>query len=187
MIRDVHPGCGSWFLPIPDPGSRGQKGTGSRIRIRNTVGNHYLTLILPPRPRIQKNVGLPRFGNCSDQTFSQWRKQMLGHLQYVSHLKLQLYYIGISPGIKLTTPSLIDSTRILVDFPFFSGRAALTTGLATATEITGLDQSKLLCTISYQVLNVIPKISVADPGSWILSIPDPGSKNSNKREGWKKN
>jgi hypothetical protein len=25
------------FLPIPDPGSRGQKGTGSRIRIRNTV------------------------------------------------------------------------------------------------------------------------------------------------------
>ncbi len=23
--------------PIPDPGSRGQKGTGSRIRIRNTV------------------------------------------------------------------------------------------------------------------------------------------------------
>jgi hypothetical protein len=51
-----------------------------------------------------------------------------------------------------------------VDFPFFSGRAALTTGLATATQITGLDQSnKLLCTISYQALNVIPKISVADP------------------------
>jgi hypothetical protein len=24
------------FLPIPDPGSRGPKGTGSRIRIRNT-------------------------------------------------------------------------------------------------------------------------------------------------------
>jgi hypothetical protein len=24
------------FLPIPDPGSRGQKGTGSRIQIRNT-------------------------------------------------------------------------------------------------------------------------------------------------------
>ncbi len=28
------------FLPIPDPGSRAQKGTGSRIRIRNTVANH---------------------------------------------------------------------------------------------------------------------------------------------------
>ncbi len=26
------------FLPIPDPVSRGQKGTGSRIRIRNTGG-----------------------------------------------------------------------------------------------------------------------------------------------------
>jgi hypothetical protein len=25
------------FLPNPDPGSRGQKGTGSRIRIRNTA------------------------------------------------------------------------------------------------------------------------------------------------------
>ncbi len=25
-----------------------------------------------------------------------------------------------------------------------------------------------------------------DPGSWFLPIPDPGSKNSNKREGWKK-
>jgi hypothetical protein len=25
------------FLPIPDPGSRDQKGTGSRIRISNTV------------------------------------------------------------------------------------------------------------------------------------------------------
>jgi hypothetical protein len=42
MIRDVY--SGSWirisdpdldFLTIPDPGSRGQKGTGSGIRIRN--------------------------------------------------------------------------------------------------------------------------------------------------------
>jgi hypothetical protein len=29
------------FLPIPDPGSRGQKGTGSRIRIHNTAGPHW--------------------------------------------------------------------------------------------------------------------------------------------------
>jgi hypothetical protein len=41
MFRDVHPGSGFqiWaliFLPIPDPGSRGQKGSGFRIRIRNT-------------------------------------------------------------------------------------------------------------------------------------------------------
>ncbi len=27
---------------------------------------------------------------------------------------------------------------------------------------------------------------IRDPGSWFLPIPDPGSKNSNKREGWKK-
>ncbi len=29
------------FLPIPDPGSRGQKGTGSRIRIRTTALNMH--------------------------------------------------------------------------------------------------------------------------------------------------
>ncbi len=31
------PGSGKNLFRIPDPGSRGQKGTGSRIRIRNTV------------------------------------------------------------------------------------------------------------------------------------------------------
>jgi hypothetical protein len=41
MIRVVHPRSGSLiriliFLLIPEPGSRGPKGTGSRIRIRNT-------------------------------------------------------------------------------------------------------------------------------------------------------
>jgi hypothetical protein len=33
------PRSGIWRNPIPDPGSRGQKGTGSRIRIRNTVSS----------------------------------------------------------------------------------------------------------------------------------------------------
>ncbi len=44
--RKNDPGCLSRipdpdadFLPIPDPGSRGQKGTGSQIRIRNTESN----------------------------------------------------------------------------------------------------------------------------------------------------
>jgi hypothetical protein len=41
MIRVVHPESGSpirilIFFPILDPGSRGQKDIGSRIRIRNT-------------------------------------------------------------------------------------------------------------------------------------------------------
>jgi hypothetical protein len=47
--RKYDPGCSSRipdpdadFLPIPGPGSRGQKRTGSRIRIRNTVSHlHY--------------------------------------------------------------------------------------------------------------------------------------------------
>ncbi len=40
------------FYPsrIPDPGSRGQNGTGSRIRIRNTVANADLSV----------SAGLPR-------------------------------------------------------------------------------------------------------------------------------
>jgi hypothetical protein len=49
--RKYDPGCFSRiripdrdldFLPILDPGSRGQKGTGSRIRVRNTVDNSAL-------------------------------------------------------------------------------------------------------------------------------------------------
>ncbi len=48
MIRDVHPGSGSWFFA--HSGSRGQKGTGSRIRILNTESfdqdkNHCPVLI----------------------------------------------------------------------------------------------------------------------------------------------
>jgi hypothetical protein len=35
------PGSGKNLFRIPDPGSRGQKGTGSRIRIRNT-GPSYM-------------------------------------------------------------------------------------------------------------------------------------------------
>ncbi len=36
------------FLPIPDPGSRGEKGTGSRIRIRDTLDtpNIYTQLLM---------------------------------------------------------------------------------------------------------------------------------------------
>ncbi len=38
MLSEIWSGVlGPDYLPIPDPGSRGQKGTGSRIRIRNTV------------------------------------------------------------------------------------------------------------------------------------------------------
>jgi hypothetical protein len=40
---DVHPGSRSFS--IPDPGSRGQKRTGSRIRIRNTPPTPVKTLV----------------------------------------------------------------------------------------------------------------------------------------------
>jgi hypothetical protein len=45
-IRD--PGSGIRKKPIPDPGSRGQKGTGSRFRIRNNVEYHRLVEV--PKP-----------------------------------------------------------------------------------------------------------------------------------------
>ncbi len=54
-IRD--PRSGIREKPIPDPGSRGQKGTGSRIRIRNTdkmlmvftVGSYRVPVVYLPR------------------------------------------------------------------------------------------------------------------------------------------
>jgi hypothetical protein len=39
-------GSGIRKKPIPDPGSRGQKGTGSRIRIRNTGYRYWLAFLL---------------------------------------------------------------------------------------------------------------------------------------------
>ncbi len=36
-LKNKGMGSGIWKKPIPDPGFRGQKGTGSRIRIRNTA------------------------------------------------------------------------------------------------------------------------------------------------------
>jgi hypothetical protein len=40
-----YPGSGENLFRIPDPGSKGQKGTGSRIRIRNT-GNLSLSRLI---------------------------------------------------------------------------------------------------------------------------------------------
>jgi hypothetical protein len=43
MIRDVIPDLD--FLPIQDPGSRGQKGTGSRIRNTDSKGVQKIILL----------------------------------------------------------------------------------------------------------------------------------------------
>jgi hypothetical protein len=50
MIRVVHPGSRIRMLTfypsrIPDPRSRGQKGTGSRIRIRNTAEKTIIFMV----------------------------------------------------------------------------------------------------------------------------------------------
>ncbi len=41
-IRVWDPGSEIRKKPFPDPGSRGQKGTGSRIRVRNTAQKHRI-------------------------------------------------------------------------------------------------------------------------------------------------
>jgi hypothetical protein len=47
------PGSGIRKKPVPDPGSRGQKGTGSRIRIRNTDNyRKYCVVYCSPRCRL---------------------------------------------------------------------------------------------------------------------------------------
>jgi hypothetical protein len=43
-IRD--PGSGKNLFRIPDPGSRGQKGPGFRIRIRNMVARLFFIMLL---------------------------------------------------------------------------------------------------------------------------------------------
>ena len=45
--------------------------------------------------------------------------------------------------------------------------------------------SQVTCLLSI-FLHPVLRIRDVYPGSWFLPIPDPGSKNSNKREGWKK-
>ncbi len=44
MFRIVHPGFWIRILIFTHPGSRGQKGTGPRIRIRNTAVKHFSNL-----------------------------------------------------------------------------------------------------------------------------------------------
>jgi hypothetical protein len=56
-----------------------------------------------------------------------------------------------------------------VDFPFFSGRATLTTGLVTATEITRLDQS-----------------NKTFPFSWVAQRSPKGWQRQQKYKGWTK-
>ncbi len=55
-------GCSSrilFFLPIPDPGSRGQKGTGARIRIRNSVYNNTKYIEYHIKASIYRTIKYP--------------------------------------------------------------------------------------------------------------------------------
>ncbi len=58
-IRD--PWSGKNPFLIPNPGSRGQKGTGSRIRIRNTGNQDFFHKISLSLRKIKKNPAEPQF------------------------------------------------------------------------------------------------------------------------------
>jgi hypothetical protein len=82
-------GSGIRKKPNPDPGSRGQKGTGSRIRIRNTVPNHgntsfrirsvLMLTLLEPDPHWQygsESVSRKHFNTDTD-TYYDRKKEFL--------------------------------------------------------------------------------------------------------------
>jgi hypothetical protein len=52
-LSEVMVGSGIRKKPIPDPGSGGQKGTGSRIRIRNTVPICMIELLSEKNSRLK--------------------------------------------------------------------------------------------------------------------------------------
>jgi hypothetical protein len=60
MIRYVHPGSGSWYFT--HPGFRGQKGTGSRIRIRNIAETYKIDVFLLFREKkmLYRGTSFPR-------------------------------------------------------------------------------------------------------------------------------
>ncbi len=64
MIQDFYPGSGFFYISDPDPESRDQKSTGSRIRIRNTgivlcSINHVLTGSMPDEAYQRKMFSSP--------------------------------------------------------------------------------------------------------------------------------
>ncbi len=79
--RKYDPGCSSrhrmlTFYPsrIRDPGSRGQKGTGSRIRILNTDCSVALLIVACCKAGTSLNLGLPPQGCFSPLSTSSMRK-----------------------------------------------------------------------------------------------------------------
>ena len=112
-IRDL--GSEIQKKPIPDPGSRSQKGTRSRIRIRNT--------------------GV--YQGCG-------------------------YGSGWHEGYKWRCKGSADSL-LMIRIRF---------------------KTKSPHHLRFQCCG--SGMFIPGPGSWFLPIPDPGSKNSNKRERWKK-
>jgi hypothetical protein len=94
-------------------------------------------------------------------------------------------------------PHLLLVTLLLVTGPGDRGGVeggALTTPACIAACMLGPCAGVSVCEYWKKYFKSQPRNSVADPGCLsripdpvFLSIPDPGSKNLNKREGWKKN
>jgi hypothetical protein len=93
-------GSGIRKKPIPDPGSRGQKGTGSRIRIRNTA-----------RPGIEP--GLPASLHSNKELFKQLMLLLFG----TSVSSVSKFYANcLHSRIKCALSLIKISTGIILNF-----------------------------------------------------------------------
>ncbi len=89
------------FLPFPDPGSRGQKGTGSRIRIRNTVHE-------PSETNLFSNVCLP----------AGWPSLLFGSL-LLSRSSSKTVRSIVSPEAAFTESAILNHKAYLYLTPLF--------------------------------------------------------------------
>jgi hypothetical protein len=100
------------FLPIPDPGSRGQKGTGSRIRIRNTDKKEG-------KIRSNRPVGLPAAtvagGNVLDPAGVLHSGQDL-FTRYTLLIRL-LLYTATALVYRSSAYSVVDTACMIMDNP----------------------------------------------------------------------
>ncbi len=92
---------------------------------------------------------------------------------------------GIRFTYLLWTGHVVKRTNGLRTYAYTSTRIGRLFGSKRQQKIRMAARAVLWIWIYSQKIRWERKNSV-DPGSWFLTIPDLGSKNSNKREGWKK-
>jgi hypothetical protein len=94
--------------PIPDPGSIGQKCTGSRIRIRNTGPKAHGGAVLSPAKHTVELCSVPQ---STQQCWAQGTQRCFAQLSPIIHHALVLKYRPVA----LINTSVADGIRCLFD------------------------------------------------------------------------